>query len=75
MPTTSQLSENLTKEFIDFIDSVPAKRLSRNLRNLLLQYLATHKDGHSFDLDNLLIDMLSLFELLQAIEDEEIKTL
>ena len=51
-----------------FIENTPPARLSKNLRNLLIEHLAVHKDGYSFNLDDLLLDMLNLFELLDATE-------
>ncbi len=52
-----------------FKENVPAARLSRNLRNLLLQYLALQKDGHPFNIDDLLADLIPLFELLDGMEE------
>lgn len=52
-----------------FKESVPPARLSRNLRNLLLQYLTVVPDGHTFDMDDLLNDLLYLFELLDGLEE------
>lgn len=51
-----------------FKESIPPARLSRNLRNLLLQYMTLQQDGHFFDMDDLLNDMLYLFELLDDLE-------
>ena len=63
-------SKKLIKQVKRFIETTPPERLSKNLRNLLLGHLAVQKDGYNFDLDDLLIDMMSLFELLDAIEGE-----
>jgi hypothetical protein len=51
-----------------FIEQTPVSRLSRNLRNLLLEHLAIQKDGYTFDLEDLLVDMLNLFEFLEEVE-------
>ena len=51
-----------------FVESTPVSRLSRNLRNLLLEHLAVQKDGYTFDLEDLLVDLLNLFEFLEAME-------
>jgi len=52
-----------------FKESSTPARLSRNLRNLLLQYLTIQKDGHPFDIDDLLTDLIPLFELLDGMEE------
>lgn len=60
------MPENLLARFKE---RVPPARLSRNLRNLLLQYLTLAHDGHTFDMDDLLNDLLYLFELLDGLEE------
>ena len=69
MKNKSNLPEELQKEVEGFFEYVQPQRLSRGLRNLLLTYLSVYQDGHSMDLEDLLIDMQWLFELLDTAED------
>ncbi len=66
----NNISTALLEKIKHFIETVPPERLSRNLRNLLLEHLLVQKDGYTFDMDDLLLDMMGLFELLEAIETE-----
>jgi len=70
MPKPPELSKHLTEQVVHFMETTHAERLSKNLRNLLIEHLIVQKDGYSFDLEDLLIDILSLFELLHEIESE-----
>lgn len=56
------------EKLTQFLESTPIERLNRNLRNLLLEHLAIQEDGYTFDLPDLLNDLLSLFELLEGIQ-------
>jgi hypothetical protein len=65
-------SEKLQEEIAKFFGYVPASRLSRNLRKLLLSYLSLQKDCHNMDIDDLLLDLQLLFDLLDTAEGEVI---
>jgi hypothetical protein len=60
-----QLSPVLEKELISFFSEHPPKRLDRNLRRVLLDFLRRElKSGSPFYLQDLLWDTYYLFELL-----------
>lgn len=63
-------SKKLQEEIARFLEDTPPARLSRNLRKMLLSYCATFRDGHGLDLEDLLLDLSSLFELLDTAHDE-----
>lgn len=62
----------MQKEVAAFLEYTPPARLSRNLRSLLLGYLIACRDGHSFDMTDLLTDLSALFEFLDAAAEEVI---
>jgi hypothetical protein len=61
------LSKALKEEFIHFITHCPANRFSRNLRSMLLEFLLA-SGGEAPYLKDLVIDLESLFCLLDAVE-------
>jgi hypothetical protein len=61
------LSEALQEEFIHFVTHCPVKRFSRNLRSMLLEFLLA-SGGEAPYLKDLVIDLESLFSLLDAVE-------
>jgi hypothetical protein len=65
------LTTDLSTAIQQFTEQTPPARLSRHLRNLLLEHIALQKDGYSFNMDELLHDMLNLFELLDAMAEVE----
>ena len=65
-----QLSQKLSEEVALFMENTPPARINRNLRRLFMSYLMVYKDGHIFDMDDLLYDLSCLLELLDTIEDE-----
>jgi len=69
MPEQSQLSPALAEKFLAFMEYANPARLNRNLRGLLLTTLMSQKDGFIFNLDDLFVDIIQLFELLDAMED------
>lgn len=63
------LSKDLQEEFIHFLTHCPVKRFNRNLRNMLLEFLLV-SGGEAPYLKDLVIDLESLFYLLDAAEEE-----
>jgi hypothetical protein len=61
------LSEALQQEFLHFVTHCPVKRFSRNLRSMLLEFLLA-SGGEAPYLKDLVIDLESLFCLLNAVE-------
>ncbi len=70
MKNKSKLRAPLQQEVEWFFERAVPGRLSRNLRNLLLSYLTLQQDGHSMNIEDLLVDMQWLFDLLDSAEDE-----
>ena len=73
--SSPQINKQLSEQIVLFIDNTDTNRLSRNLRNLLIEHLAVNNDLHSFNLSELLIDMLHLFDFLDAIDENRSDTL
>lgn len=66
------MNESLIQSFLQFAGNCPAKRLSRNLRSLILIYVTFYKQPvGEIDLEDLSQDLDFLFRLLDAIEDEQ----
>ena len=70
-PTVEELTKEqyYAKILQHFKDTVPAARLSKNLRNMILHYQTLAPDGQPFSMDDLLTDTLGLFELLDRLEE------
>lgn len=68
--TNKNLSQELLKEFIIFIDTVPPERLNRNLRKIFLDYLNYNKDGLPFDFKDYLFDLEWLHQFLDVLDRE-----
>lgn len=66
------LSPQLQEEIIRFMESHPPKRVSKNIRSMLMEFLM--KDGavESEYLNDLLYDLEGLFEMLDVMEGEDI---
>lgn len=64
------LSPTLHEEFLRFIEYHPASRFSKNLRNMLLEFLQFDGGTEASYLNNLLYDLEGLFALLDVIEAE-----
>lgn len=58
---------------LQFIADCTPFRFSRNLRKLLLDYISQNKDYLPVDFDVYLLDFNNLFELLDKIDDEQLK--
>lgn len=65
------LSETLLREFSNFLEAVPARRLSRGLRNVFIAYVREEMNiGFQLFFDDFVRDLDLLFDLLDVIEDE-----
>jgi len=58
----------LEEAISNFKNNTDVSRLGRNLRNLILHYQTVVNDGQPFNMEDLLTDILPLFELLDNIE-------
>lgn len=66
----SHLSTPVKDKFIDFIEQHPARRVSLNLRRMLLEFLMIEHSVEAMYLNDLLYDLDALFELLEVIQIE-----
>jgi hypothetical protein len=64
------ISQALLEQFERFYEYHPARRLSRNLRSLLLEFLMYDGAAEAEYLRDLMIDLDGLFTLLDAMEEE-----
>lgn len=64
------VSPTLHEEFLRFVEYHPARRFSKNLRNMLLEFLQFDGAIEAGYLEDLLYDLEGLFSLLDAIEAE-----
>ena len=65
----TMLTDNLKTALVHFLSSVPAGRLKRNLEKMFFIFLKAEWDsGLPVFTGDLIIDMESLFELLESIE-------
>ena len=67
---TALISTALQEELVRFVEYHPPRRLNRNLRKMLLQYLLHEGSLEEFYLQDLLYDLQGLFELIDALETE-----
>lgn len=65
------LSPTLQEDFLRFIEYHPPGRFSKNLRNMLLEFLQFDGAIEAGYLNNLLYDIEGLFSLLDVIEQEK----
>ena len=69
--TAKKISPALTEELTNYFATHDAARLSRNLRCMLLDYLAYElRTGVPLYIDELLWQLHDLFELLDVVEEE-----
>lgn len=61
--------KDLEEKFRVFLEQCPPRRFSRNLRTMLLEFMMTSGTEAPYVKD-LLLDLESLFELLDVIEDD-----
>jgi hypothetical protein len=64
------LSPELQEAFINFLSHHSAKRLSRNLRRMMMEHMMYERAGQSLHHYETLEDLHALFELLDVAEDE-----
>ena len=71
-PVTGEIGppvpEGLLNEFRQFVREVPVGRLSKNLRNMVLQQVASDLDALPLDFAEFLEDLQALFDLLDEVE-------
>lgn len=67
----SVLSPVLIEAFERFVEYHPARRFSRNLRSLLLEFLMYDGSAEAEYLRDLMIDLDGLFSLLDAMEEKQ----
>ncbi len=67
-----EVPAHVLTEFKMFLDVVPAKRLNKNLRKMLIDYLFYNMGGLPMDFEELLNDFYWLTDLLDEIDGKEI---
>lgn len=60
----------MLEAFINFLSLHSAKRLSRNLRRMMMEHMMYERAGQSLHHYETLEDLHALFELLDEAEDE-----
>lgn len=65
-----KVSKNLKREFKQFLEYHPAKRVNRNLREVFVAYMQHTLDGVPLNMDDVIWDISSIMELLDVAEDE-----
>jgi hypothetical protein len=68
--TEPVLSKTMQEAFARFLEHHPVKRLSKNLRRILMEHLMQNEAGQSIYLYETLKDLHGLFELLDMAEEE-----
>lgn len=66
----AMVSQELLEAFERFYEYHPARRFSRNLRSMLLEFLMYDGSAEAEYLRELMIDLDGLFSLLDAMEEE-----
>lgn len=69
-PGNVALSEPLKEALVHFMEYHPAKRFSKNLRNMLLEFLMFEGATESKYLPDLLYDLDGLFQFLEVMQEE-----
>jgi hypothetical protein len=65
------LHQKFTIATATLLESCPSARLNRHLREVLLDYISSHKDALPLDFEVYLYDFTCLFDFLDALEDEQ----
>jgi len=65
-----KLSKLLKKEFRQFLEYHPAKRVGRNIREVIMHYMQHSLDGFPLNMDDILWDFTCLMELFDVAEEE-----
>ena len=68
-PGEGGLSNELKEEFLRFLEYHPARRVSRNLTKMLLEYLMHETAGEADYFKTLIYDLEGLFDLLDVAEE------
>lgn len=69
-PKKPVLTTRLQEAVINFLNYYPAKRLSKNLRRMLVEYLRYQGAVESIYWPETLKDLEGLFDLLDVVEEE-----
>ena len=64
------ISKRVQYDLAVFFTHHPPKTINRHLRNVMLDYLATHPEGCDFDFDSALHSIRSLMKVIDSAEDE-----
>lgn len=67
-----KLSKELKKQFSEFLEYHPAKRVNRNLREIFMTYASYSLDVVPLNMEEIIWDMQSLMELFDLAEDDTI---
>lgn len=67
-----KISKRLLKEFTQFIEQHPAKRVNRNLREVFMTFSEASLDVFPLNMSDIIWDIRCLMELLDVAEDERI---
>lgn len=65
------ITDDLQQEFIRFVDFHPARRFSRNLRKMLLDFMMYDGALEEIYIKDLLYDLDGLFDLLDVIGESQ----
>lgn len=65
-----KISQRLLKEFTQFIEQHPAKRVNRNLREVFMTFSEASLDVFPLNMNDIIWDIRCLMELLDVAEDE-----
>lgn len=63
------VTEDLQEEFLRFMEFHSAKRFSRNLRKMLLEFMTNEGALEAAYMKDLLYDLDGLFDLLDAVQE------
>ena len=70
LPRYSRLNERIIEELDALVLAVPARRLSRNLRNIFFHYIYMEQDALLGPYAKMPEDLYFLLQLLDVIDDE-----
>lgn len=66
----NKISKRLKREFNQFLEYHPAKRVNRTLREIWMRFLEQSLPGYPLNMDDMIWDISCLMELLDMAEDE-----
>ncbi|MDQ0108485.1 MULTISPECIES: hypothetical protein [Chitinophaga] len=70
MSTKLKISKELEKQFNEFLEYHPAKRVNRSLREVFMTYASYSLNVVPLNMEEIIWDMQSLMELFDMAEDE-----